>query len=133
LIIKDLHRTLPDENTSLFDQDPSSGENQLFNVLKAFANYDMEISYCQGLNYLAAMLIIHIKEEETAFWCLVYLMEKLKWRGIYTENTPKLIDILGIVEMRLANDFPHILRHLEQNDLSIAATFSPVFITLFIY
>jgi len=60
-------------------------------------------------------------------------MEKHKWRGIYTDGTPKLMHILQIVEERLSNDFPSLLNHFYQNDLSIAATFSPVFITLFIY
>lgn len=46
----------------------------LFNVLLAYANYDTQIGYVQGLNYIAAMLLMHIQEEENVFWCLVSIL-----------------------------------------------------------
>lgn len=35
-------------------------EDQLFNILLAYANYDTQVGYVQGLNYIAAMLLMHI-------------------------------------------------------------------------
>lgn len=43
-IKKDLFRTLPGNKEFL--QPAASGENRLFNVLKAYAAYDPEIGYC---------------------------------------------------------------------------------------
>ena len=70
----------------------------LFNVLLAFANYDTQIGYVQGLNYVAAMLLMHIQDEEKTFWCLTYLLNRKNWRRIYTEDMPKLMELIDEVE-----------------------------------
>lgn len=86
---KDLPRTLT--YMKEFSQDPNSGKNKLYNVLKAYSSYDIEVGYCQGINYLAAMLLTHVKEEQDAFWCLVFIMTEHNWREIFNHNTPKLL------------------------------------------
>ena len=37
-----------------------TGEDMLYNILLAFANYDTQVGYVQGLNYITAMLLMHI-------------------------------------------------------------------------
>ena len=64
----------------LWEEDLSCGNNKLFNVLKAYANYDNEIGYVQGMNYIVAMLLFYITDEETVFWCLYQLMHKFRYR-----------------------------------------------------
>ena len=85
------------------------------------------------MNYLAALLILHIKDEIKAFWCLEYLLYRKNWRMVYNDQTPKLISLLDLVRVRLNKDDPILLKHLEKSDMSMAAAFSPIFITLFIY
>jgi len=41
---KDVHRTVPGK--VYFQENIKSGENKLFNVLKAYTSYDPEIGYC---------------------------------------------------------------------------------------
>ena len=67
-IEKDIDRTL--SQLQLFNDSLSAGNNKLFNVLKAYANYDAEIGYIQGMNYIAALMLYYIDDEETVFWCL---------------------------------------------------------------
>ena len=43
MIMKDVSRTLTD--LGLFTEDLNAGNNRLYNVLKAYANYDNEVSY----------------------------------------------------------------------------------------
>lgn len=43
-IQKDIHRTIP--GNLEFSQKAASGENRLYNVLKAYTSYDPEIGYC---------------------------------------------------------------------------------------
>lgn len=78
----------------------------LYNVLLAYANYDSQIGYVQGLNYVAAMLLMHIQDEEKVFWCLIYLLNRYNWRRIYTEEMPKLMELIDIVEKRLETHYP---------------------------
>ena len=48
----------------MFAEDSEAGNNKLFNVLKAYANYDTEVSYVQGINYIVALMLCHIEDEE---------------------------------------------------------------------
>lgn len=48
----------------MFKEDLKAGNNKLFNVLKAYANYDNEVSYVQGMNYIVALLLLYIQDEE---------------------------------------------------------------------
>jgi Rab-GTPase-TBC domain len=92
MIKKDIYRTLPD--TKLFTADYKEGTNKLFNVLKAYTCYDNKIGYVQGMNYLAAIMLIEIGDEVKVFWCLFSLLFKRNWRMIYDHNTPKLLNLL---------------------------------------
>ena len=75
---RDLMRTIP--GSKVFQIPPDTYKNPLFNVLKAYMCYDPEIMYCQGMNFIVAMLLSHIPNEEDVFWCLIYVMHDLDWR-----------------------------------------------------
>lgn len=66
-----------------FNWQGPEGQKMLYNVLLAYTNYDSQIGYVQGMNYIAAMLLIHIQDEEKVFWCLLYIMNRKNWRCIY--------------------------------------------------
>jgi TBC1 domain family member 6 len=71
VIKMDIPRTFPDN--IYFD----IHKNELFNVLSAFAQQNQEIGYCQGLNYIAGLMLIVTKNEETSFWLLKHLVENV--------------------------------------------------------
>jgi len=48
----------------------TGGQSRLRRVLKAYSTYDREIGYCQGMNFIAAMFLTLMSEEQ-AFWMLV--------------------------------------------------------------
>ena len=51
------------------------GQAALGRVLLAFSVHKPSIGYCQSMNYIAAMLLIVLEEEEHAFWLLVSLID----------------------------------------------------------
>ena len=69
MIKKDVDRTMSE--LGLWREDYKCGNNKLFNVLLAYANYDNEVSYVQGMNYIVALLLFYIQDEELVFWCLL--------------------------------------------------------------
>ena len=71
-IMKDVERTMSE--LCLWDEELLGGNNKLYNVLVAYANFDEEVGYVQGINYIAAILIFYVKDEEQAFWCLLQIM-----------------------------------------------------------
>lgn len=54
------------------------GQRMLFNILRAYAVYDNEVGYTQGMSGLGALLLMYMSEED-AFWCLVTLMQEERY------------------------------------------------------
>ena len=72
LIKIDLERTVID--CKEFQLCPTTGKNRLYNILRAYASLDPVVGYMQGMNFITAMLLMNVNEEEDAFHCLTYLM-----------------------------------------------------------
>lgn len=51
-------------------------------MLNAFAKYDPQVGYVQGMNFLAGSLLYHA-EEYLAFWLLVIVVENLEMRDVF--------------------------------------------------
>ncbi|KAG6498345.1 hypothetical protein ZIOFF_046257 [Zingiber officinale] len=47
---------------------------------------DSDVGYCQGLNYVAALLLLVLKTEEDAFWMLTVLLENVLVSDCYIVN-----------------------------------------------
>ncbi|MEW5300973.1 MAG: hypothetical protein WDW38_005115 [Sanguina aurantia] len=105
-IDKDLKRTFP--NTRRFKTE--EGQSSLRKVLRAYAAYDPEVSYCQGMNFVAGLLLMYMPTEGHAFAALVMLMEESGLRRFYG-NTMAL---LQVQLWQLSKLMPTSLnRHLE--------------------
>lgn len=69
VIQRDIARTFPAHD--FFKEAGGLGQDSLYRVSKAYAVYDSEVGYCQGLSFLAATLLLHVN-----FHCfLVHLIE----------------------------------------------------------
>lgn len=55
-ITRDLHRTFPHHP---FFQSPT-GQEALFNVVRAYSTLDPEVGYCQGLAFVAGPLLLNV-------------------------------------------------------------------------
>ena len=67
-----------------------AGKLSLMRVLRAYAVYDPEVNYCQGMNFLAALLLIWMPSEAQAFGGLVVLMQERGLRELYKEDMTTL-------------------------------------------
>ncbi|KAG8001085.1 USP6 N-terminal-like protein [Nibea albiflora] len=52
-------------------------QQSLFHVLSAYSVYNTEVSYCQGMSQIAALLLMYMNEED-AFWALSQLLTNQK-------------------------------------------------------
>jgi len=90
VIDKDLARTFPKHD--IFINQSELGQKGLQKVLRAYAVYDQEVGYCQGMGFLAALFLMYMTEED-AFWILVSILSddyKYKMRGLFTDGLPLL-------------------------------------------
>lgn len=73
--------------------DPASGKNKLYNLLKVYALVlDPEIGYTQGMNFIAALILLHVPNEVLACQIFMKVLEKDNWARMYISSTPKLFD-----------------------------------------
>jgi hypothetical protein len=80
-IVRDVHRTLPEHK--MFQEPEGIGQQVLLNILSAYANYDPEVGYCQGMGFIVGCLILQLRDEELAFWTFVQIMYDYNWRLMF--------------------------------------------------
>ncbi|XP_010533547.1 PREDICTED: GTPase-activating protein gyp7 [Tarenaya hassleriana] len=85
---------------------------RLVAILEAYAIYDPEIGYCQGMSDLLSPIIAVIEDDVLAFWCFVGFMRKARHNfrldevGIRTQLT--------LVSKIIKSKDIHLYRHLEK-------------------
>jgi Rab-GTPase-TBC domain len=127
LILKDISRTFP--HHPLFKFPDGQGQQGLYNILKAYACYDTEAGYCQGMNFIVGVLLM-IMPEEKAFWTFVSIMFDKDWRRLFIDGTPRLNKILFELKCRLETSDYQLYTHFTSQTLEINV-FAKYFITLF--
>ena len=113
-ITKDLSRTLP--NNIMFKKN-SNNYKKLFNVLKAYSNYNKKIGYAQGMNFIVAKLIIFYNNEKQSFLNLDALFTKLNFSeviGISNGLEQKML----VIQFLLKKFCPKIIDFLEQKKIN---------------
>lgn len=126
-IERDLTRTFP--NHRKFRS--ADGRAELRNVLRAFARHLPEVRYCQGLNFISALLLIVFQDEERAFWALVCAMESLGVEGYYTEGMVLLRADMRVLAMLLEQRCPKIATQLNKHRVELISICSEWCITWF--
>uniref|UniRef100_A0A8D1SUC9 TBC1 domain family member 4 n=1 Tax=Sus scrofa TaxID=9823 RepID=A0A8D1SUC9_PIG len=127
-ILVDLGRTFPTH--PYFSAQLGAGQLSLFNLLKAYSLLDKEVGYCQGISFVAGVLLLHMSEEQ-AFEMLKFLMYDLGFRKQYRPDMMSL-QIQMYQLSRLLHDYHRALyNHLEENEISPSLYAAPWFLTLF--
>eukprot|EP00088_Acartia_fossae_P018268 TRINITY_DN20539_c0_g1_i4.p1 TRINITY_DN20539_c0_g1~~TRINITY_DN20539_c0_g1_i4.p1 ORF type:complete len:301 (+),score=32.21 TRINITY_DN20539_c0_g1_i4:53-955(+) len=126
----DISRTFP--NNIHFDStNPVSLQTSLYKVLKAFANSNPTIGYCQGLNYITGLLLLITKDEESSFWLLKTLVDKIL-PEYYSVNMPGLITDSRVLAELARKNIPQISNHIDALQVPWALLSSKWFICLFV-
>ncbi|CAL9087423.1 unnamed protein product [Musa textilis] len=85
---------------------------RLVAVLEAYALYDPEIGYCQGMSDLLSPILAIVEEDHVAFWCFVGFMRKARHNFRLDEVGIKRQ--LNIVSKIIKSKDSHLYRHLEK-------------------
>ncbi|XP_070613195.1 TBC1 domain family member 1 isoform X1 [Erythrolamprus reginae] len=127
-ILIDLGRTFPTH--PYFSSQLGAGQLSLYNILKAYSLLDPEVGYCQGLSFVAGVLLLHMSEEE-AFEMLKFLMFDMGLRKQYGPDM-SILQIQMYQLSRLLHDYHRDLYdHFEANEISPTLYAAPWFLTLF--
>ncbi|XP_061567003.1 TBC1 domain family member 1 isoform X2 [Cololabis saira] len=127
-ILIDLGRTFPTH--PYFQAQLGAGQLSLYNILKAYSLLDPEVGYCQGLSFIAGVLLLHMGEED-AFNMLKFLMYDVGLRKQYRPDMI-ILQIQMYQLSRLLHDYHRDLHgHLEQQEIGPSLYATPWFLTLF--
>ncbi|XP_018601818.2 TBC1 domain family member 1-like isoform X1 [Scleropages formosus] len=127
-ILIDLGRTFPTH--PYFSAKLGTGQLSLYNLLKAYSVLDPEVGYCQGLSFVAGVLLLHMDEEE-AFDMLAFLMYDMGLRKQYRPDMI-ILQIQMYQLSRLLHDYHRELySHLEKHEIGPSLYATPWFLTAF--
>ncbi|XP_055078594.1 uncharacterized protein si:ch211-266k8.4 isoform X2 [Periophthalmus magnuspinnatus] len=131
-IALDLQRSFP-THRSLMGDSPEAieGQAKLFRVLVAYARYNPQVGYSQGMSYIAAVLLMQLAEEE-AFWALTALLDQPQYVAeLFDLSLSKIQHQVKVFEQLLKHRKPKLSQHLESVGLSSVHFVMPWFLTLF--
>ncbi|CAM8993955.1 unnamed protein product [Rhodiola kirilowii] len=123
----DLPRTFPGHPWL----DTSEGHAALRRVLVGYSFRDSEVGYCQGLNFVAAILLLVMKTEEDAFWMLAVLLEDVLVSDCYSHNLTGCHVEQRVFKDLLAKKCPRIATHLEDLEFDVSLVATEWFLCLF--
>eukprot|EP00808_Paulinella_micropora_P004590 g30733.t1 len=144
-IQKDVSRTFPRHILFLENKKGRSiGKEALYNVLNSYAIFDPEVGYCQGMGFIAGMLLMYMGEED-AFWLLHRLVRDPKYSttgqkgddlsGLWSPGFPLLHEFQFQFAELLKLQCPKAHKQMQQTEPPVGPMFyAPQwFITLFAY
>ncbi|XP_065079556.1 growth hormone-regulated TBC protein 1-A [Ochlerotatus camptorhynchus] len=102
----DLPRTFPD---NIHFEQYKLG---LYNVLITYAHHNKAVGYCQGLNYIAGLILIVTKNEESSFWLLKVLVENIV-PLYHTKKMDNLITDIDVLSELIRIRVPDVHKHIE--------------------
>jgi hypothetical protein len=90
------------------------GEHELYQVLIALAYVKPSIGYCQGLNFVAGILLLVLQSEEVAFWLLLGMMHKYHMETLFMQGVPDLPLREHQMQYFMKNYLPDLHLHLRK-------------------
>uniref|UniRef100_A0A673ABX1 Rab GTPase-activating protein 1 n=1 Tax=Sphaeramia orbicularis TaxID=375764 RepID=A0A673ABX1_9TELE len=127
-ITRDINRTFPAHD--YFKDTGGDGQDSLYKICKAYSVYDEEIGYCQGQSFLAAVLLLHMPEEQ-AFSVLVKIMFDYGLRDLFKQNFEDLHCKFFQLERLMQEYIPDLYNHFLNVGLEAHMYASQWFLTLF--
>ena len=105
---------------------------ELFNVIKAYSNFDPDVGYTQGMAFIAIPLIMNMTESE-CFCLLVTLMKEYDLREMFCPQMKGLHLLLYQFDRLLEQKLPLLFNHLARQGVRSLMYASQWFLTFFSY
>jgi len=128
---RDLGRSMPDIP---YIASPE-GQERLRRCLLAYSAHNKELGYSQGMNFIAALLLLHLEDDEDTFWTLHSVVTQLIPGGLTRTLTSFKISVLVLCDL-LKTLAPDIYLELEGLEIVVSELLGMVcpqwFISLFV-
>ena len=126
-IAMDIHRTLTDN--VFFRKGP--GVAKLNEVLLAYSHRNVEVGYCQGMNLIAASLLLIMPTAEDAFWVLASMIENILPPKYYDHSLLASRADQQVLRLYVAELLPNLSAHLDGLGIELEALTFQWFLSVF--
>ncbi|ORM40853.1 TBC1 domain family member 2B [Babesia sp. Xinjiang] len=123
-ILLDIRRTYP--SLKFYTR---YGRLMLRRILLAYAFFDPEVGYVQGLNFIVANLLWHCTEEQ-AFWAFISIMYMYDCRCMFLQGLPGVFRRCDVIEKCMEDHVPKLTEHLRNVGVHIPMIASDWLMTL---
>ncbi|CAI5716407.1 unnamed protein product [Peronospora effusa] len=139
---RDIERTFP---TDPFFSEKDDGRRLLGNVLKAISAYADDIRYCQGMNYVVAILLLVVREaqevtdldlgglsvQEAAFWVTVAMIRRNGMADLWKDKMPGLSRCIYLFQQLIRLHFYDLSTHFRHIGMHSGILVTQWFVTVF--
>ncbi|KIH90718.1 tbc domain protein [Sporothrix brasiliensis 5110] len=123
----DIHRTLTDN--IFFREGP--GTAKLNEVLLAYARRNPDVGYCQGMNLIAANLLLVTPSAEDAFWLLASIVETILPVGYYDHSLAASRADQQVLRAYVADVLPRLSAHFDALSIDLETMTFQWFLSVF--
>ncbi|KAG0134219.1 rab-GTPase-TBC domain-containing protein [Tuber indicum] len=123
----DINRTLTDN--VFYRQGP--GVSKLKQVLVAYSRRNSAVGYCQGMNMIAASLLLIMPSEEDAFWVLCSIVEKILPKTYFESNLLASRADQQVLKQYVQEVLPSLHMHLQKLGVELEALTFQWFLSIF--
>lgn len=110
VIRRDIPRTFPEHPLFNFKR----GQDALYNVLKAYSVHDLEVGYCQGMAFIAGLMLMYLPEEPSfQLFCRLLDAEGANMRQLFLPGLEELQALMERFDWLQSKHLPQIHRHLS--------------------
>ncbi|KAL1898860.1 hypothetical protein Sste5346_003271 [Sporothrix stenoceras] len=123
----DIYRTLTDN--IFFREGP--GTAKLNEVLLAYARRNPDVGYCQGMNLIAANLLLVTPSAEDAFWLLASIVETILPVGYYDHSLAASRADQQVLRTYVADVLPRLSAHFDALSIDLETMTFQWFLSVF--
>ena len=120
-----------DVNRTHFNTDKEKKRNIIKNVLISLAYSYPEVSYCQGMNYIASFLLESTNDEEKSFDIFSSILNKTEYSNLALNDFNLMKKYFYVFERLICIYLPELYTAFKRNNISTNYFISPWFITLY--
>lgn len=124
----DIKRTMP---SNVFFAGTGPGVSKLRRVLLAFSRHNPEVGYCQGMNVIAATLLLTHATEEDAFFVLACIVEKFLPMRYFTPDLLTSRADQRVLKYFVKELCPRVHKQLEKLGIDLEAITFGWFLSVF--
>jgi hypothetical protein len=123
----DINRTLTDN--IFFRKGP--GVQKLNEVLLAYSRRNKDVGYCQGMNLIAANILLITPSAEDAFWILASFIENILPQGYYDHSLISSRADQQVLRQYVRTVLPKLSAHLDSLSVELEALTFQWFLSVF--